>query len=58
MREEMHLRLLGNPGGLPERCDKLIGAGNEVEGITDAEPTVVAVPPRRHRRTLHQGRGP
>ena len=55
MRQEMKLRLLGHPGGLPECCDKLTGAGNKLKGITDAEPTGVAVPPRRHTRTLHQG---
>ena len=55
MWEEMDLRLLGHPGGLPERCDKLAGAGNELNGITDAETTVVAIPPGRHRRTLHHG---
>jgi hypothetical protein len=54
MREEMELWLLGHPGGLPECCDKLAGTGNELLGITDAEPTVVTVPPDPHRRTLHR----
>jgi hypothetical protein len=50
----MDLGLLGHPPGLAEGRNQLGRARDELRGVTDAVPTVVAIPASRHRRTLQQ----
>ena len=48
VREQVGLRLLGDPVRLGQRVEELAGAGLEAPGVGDAPPPLVGVPAARH----------
>src|SRR5262245_53154192 len=52
MRPEVYVGLLGDPGGLTERCHQLGCARDECNGVRDSVSTLVAVPAPGHVTTL------
>lgn len=54
VRQEVKLGFLRDPGRLPERCNELARAGDELRGVPNSLPSIVTVPACCHPPTLQQ----